>query len=334
MDKRHQATFHTSDYPLRDSVILDSGTALHIFNDKSRFVTFEPAEPGDGVYAGNKFVPVQGYGDALALVQTPQGKMVMSLYGIAFIESFACNIVSLRQLHKKGYWWDNKAPENCLRRKDDSIVCHLSSRHGQFVMEYNPQENTTAAFATGRRRRYNSRTERAPKEGEAHLWHLRMGHCGPETLKHLEANTEGVKLHGPTTVQCSACGVSKITKQTRREPREATSRPGQRLAVNFLEIEDDPEGRDRVMFITDRYSRKVWMYILDNKSTATLMEKFADILGILKNQYQMNPEVIECDNEIADNNRLSDWHHLAALGSSPQHHEPKNRTVAQSAQGV
>ena len=109
-------------YPLKNSAILDSGTTLHIFNTITRFLHFRTAAPEDCVYAGDVLVPILGYGEVDIQVGSPHGTSIMRLYDVAYCEGFACNLVSLRLLRRKGYWWDNKSPNNYLRRKDDSIV--------------------------------------------------------------------------------------------------------------------------------------------------------------------------------------------------------------------
>ena len=145
-----QGTFTTTTYPLKHSAILDSGTTLHIFNMITRFLNFRRALEGDYIYAGDAQVPILGYGEVDIKVQSPYGAHIMRLYDVAYCENFACNLVSLRLLRRKGYWWDNKSPNNCLRRKDDSVVCIFTDRFNQFIMEDIPMPMTRALFGARR----------------------------------------------------------------------------------------------------------------------------------------------------------------------------------------
>lgn len=263
-----KAALSVSSYPLRCSAILDSGTTIHIFNTITRFLNFRHAPPGDCVYAGDVIVPVQGYGEVDIKVNGPDGPRIMRLFDVAFCENFACNLVSLRQLRRKGYYWDNKTPNNCLRRKDDSVVCELLDRYDQFVIEDITLSMTKAAFGV-RRNNFNSWTERAPSTATERVWHLRLGHPGPEVLNHLSGHSKGVRIKGPSTVECNACGVAKAKRRIRRQARERPSRPGQRFAVDFLDLEPDGEGYWSAMLFTDRYSGYVFDIYLKRRPDCT-----------------------------------------------------------------
>jgi len=49
----------TSDYPLRDSVILDSGATVHVCNDRRRFTNLRPAAEDDRLLAGGTALQMQ-----------------------------------------------------------------------------------------------------------------------------------------------------------------------------------------------------------------------------------------------------------------------------------
>jgi hypothetical protein len=315
-----KAALSVSSYPLRCSAILDSGTTIHIFNTITRFLNFRHAPPGDCVYAGDVIVPVQGYGEVDIKVNGPDGPRIMRLFDVAFCENFACNLVSLRQLRRKGYYWDNKTPNNCLRRKDDSVVCELLDRYDQFVIEDITLSMTKAAFGV-RRNNFNSWTERAPSTATERVWHLRLGHPGPEVLNHLSGHSKGVRIKGPSTVECNACGVAKAKRRIRRQARERPSRPGQRFAVDFLDLEPDGEGYWSAMLFTDRYSGYVFDIYLKRRTAEALVEAFEYFLGVLANQYQIVPEVFECDNEITKAEKvvrfLQEERHIRLEPSAP-----------------
>src|ERR1700685_4346596 len=101
------AAFTVEHYPLKNSAILDSGTTIHIFNEIARFINFKTAPDGDFVLAGDHKVPILGYGDIDIQVRDLKGLKIMRLFDVAFCENLASNLVSLRQLHNQGYWWDN-----------------------------------------------------------------------------------------------------------------------------------------------------------------------------------------------------------------------------------
>jgi hypothetical protein len=169
--------FSIDQYPLKNSAILDSGTTIHIFNEITRFVNFRSADPGDFVWAGQHKVPIQGYGNVDIEIKKPaknsnsKESRILRLHDVAFCQDFASNLVSLRQLRKRGMWWDNRPGFNHLRRSNFSTVAVLEDHHDQFVLEYIPEEVPRATFYT-RRNTFNSWTKRPPAYGDSQKWHL------------------------------------------------------------------------------------------------------------------------------------------------------------------
>ena len=154
---------------MKNSAILDSGTTLHIFNQISRFLNFRAALEGDFVWAGDHKIPILGYGEVDIKARQPTGgTRIMRLYNVALCEEIVCNLVSLRILRQKGYYWDNKPKTTLIRRSDNSILCSLEEKHDQFVLEYIPEDISQAAFFT-RRNNYNTWTKRRPQAGDAQL---------------------------------------------------------------------------------------------------------------------------------------------------------------------
>lgn len=292
-----KSAFSTTNYPLKDSALLDSAATIHIFNDMDRFNRFQQAGPEDFVYAGEQRVPIRGYGNVVIHTQGPRGWGCIELFDVALCENFPCNLVSLRQLHKRGYWWDNRPGFNCLRSSSNAIVCNLVDRYDQFVIEDIPSGIRRSAFVS-RRHLYNSWTKRSPRKASARKWHLRLGHPGPQALEHLVNTSRDVRIKGPTTTECDDCAVSKIKRQIRRQPRDVGHRPGERLAIDFHDLEVNSDGQSSVMLITDRWSGFIWDYYLVTRGSMEIVAALRDLVGLLERQYQVKPRVMECDNEI------------------------------------
>jgi hypothetical protein len=299
------AAFNCAPYPLRHSAILDSGSTIHIFNEVCRFLNYRPAPSGDFVYAGESPVAIHGYGNVDIRVQGPQGPSLLRLRDVAHCINFACNIVSYRQLRKRGYYWDTKGNNNQIRRKDDSILCTLTDHFDQYVLEHIDKSTTAAAFLA-KRKQYDSWTKRPPRSGDETFWHLRLGHPGPEALKHLVGQSRGVKIRGISTVECDACGMAKVKRQVRRQRRVPPEKAGIRLAIDFHDMSGDP-GYTSAMLVTDRYSGYIWDYYLPDRTAPTLIGALEHLLRTLERQLQCRPEVIECDNEIPDSHQVSDF---------------------------
>ena len=295
------ASFSTDAYPLKNSAILDSATTIHIFNEITRFLDFKTANPGDYVWAGERKVPINGYGTVDVIIKAPNKNQkltdkILRIRDVAFCPNFAANLVSLQQLHKRGLWWDNRPGYNHLRRSDFSVVAVLEKHYDQFVLEYIPENLSKAAFFS-RRNKYNSWTKRAPAYGDALKWHLRMGHPGPRALEHLVNCSTGAKIKGLFTYECDACGQSKAKRRIRRAPRDLHEGPGYRLAIDFHDF-NPGRGYTSLMIITDRWSGLCWDYYMSNRETETIIAALTHFFGMLDRQYDIQPKVIEVDNEL------------------------------------
>ena len=297
----HTAAFTIDRYPLKNSAILDSGTTIHIFNEISRFTNFRTADPRDFVWAGTERVPIQGYGNVDIEVTVPgnkqHSKRILRLNDVAFCQDFTSNLVSLRQLRKRGMWWDNRPGYNHLRRSDFSIVAALEDHYDQFVLEYIPEDLSRGAFHA-RRNKYNSWTKRAPVYGDAQKWHLRLGHPGPKALEHLVHCSTGARIRGLLTVQCDACGQSKIKRQIRRAPKDLREGPGYRLAIDFHDFNPGKGGFNSLMLVTDRWSGYCWDYYLSNREADTIIAALKHLFGLLLRQFNIKPKIAEMDNEL------------------------------------
>ncbi|KAK9427021.1 hypothetical protein V1505DRAFT_359202, partial [Lipomyces doorenjongii] len=73
MKAASSVSFSTSTYCLINSVILDSGSPMHIFNDISRFEDFHRPDTQTVVVAGDTECSIEGYGRVKLQVQGPNG---------------------------------------------------------------------------------------------------------------------------------------------------------------------------------------------------------------------------------------------------------------------
>ncbi|KAL1976427.1 hypothetical protein VTN31DRAFT_2709 [Thermomyces dupontii] len=146
---------------------------------------------------------------------------------------------------------------------------------------------------------YNSWTERRPSQAEAKIWHLRLGHPGPEPLEQLVKGVNGAKIKGIPTRKCDACAQAKMERQPRRQPRDLSGySPDERLAIDFHDFQQDKEGYSSLFLITDRVSRAMWDYYLQDRTSASIATALRNLIDLLERQYGVTVKVIKCDNEI------------------------------------
>ncbi|KAF6514078.1 hypothetical protein HZS61_006334 [Fusarium oxysporum f. sp. conglutinans] len=148
--------------------------------------------------------------------------------------------------------------------------------------------------------RFSSYTKKAPLTGEAIRWHSRLGHPGPQALEHLISASQGVRIRGPTTVECDACGISKIKRQIRRAPRQSDQKAGERIAIDFHDYQEGIGGYTSQMLLTCRATGYIWDYYLTARTTEAIITAFKSFLSHLEVQHGLKVKVIECDNEITE----------------------------------
>ena len=275
-------------------MILDPGATISITNSANRLARFQQAIPGDFIWAGDRKLPILGYGTMTIRLT---GTRVLMLEDVAYCPRLLTTLVSLRQLRKKGFYWDNRCNPTTLRRLDRTIACTIHDLYGQYVIEYQSESFPKAAFAA---HRFSSHTKRAPLTGEAIRWHSRLGHPGPQALEHLISASQGVRIRGPTTVECDACGISKIKRQIRRAPRQSDQKAGERIAIDFHDYQEGIGGYTSQMLLTCRATGYIWDYYLTARTTEAIITAFKSFLSHLEVQHGLKVKVIECDNEITE----------------------------------
>ena len=105
-------------------------------------------------------------------------------------------------------------------------------------------------------------------------------------------------IKGITIVEYDACATSKAKHQIRRFPREINEGPGKRIAIDFHDFEEDEERFNSLMLITDRWSRHLWDFYLQDCIADSIITALSTLFGLLENQYNIKPQAIECDNEL------------------------------------
>ncbi len=93
------------EYLLKNSFILDSETIIHVFNEITHFVSFQPAPHRDFLWVGKSKMSIQEYENVdIQILGLKQKLQILHLYDVAYCEGFAANLVSFQQLWKLDYW--------------------------------------------------------------------------------------------------------------------------------------------------------------------------------------------------------------------------------------
>jgi hypothetical protein len=173
----------------------------------------------------------------------------------------------------------------------------------QYVIEDIPEDLKKQVFYI-RRNKFNSWTKKTPSKVDAGKWHLRFGHPGLQALEHLVNCSMGARIKGIPTVKCDHCAVAKAKRQIRREPRRLDDGPGRRIAIDFHDMDGDEDGFGSSMLITDRWSGYIWDFYLTERTAVAIIATLDMFLNLLKKQYKLEPDVIECDNELTNSAKI------------------------------
>jgi hypothetical protein len=111
----------STDYHLRNSLILDSGATLHVCNDKEIYEDLRSASDDDCLYAGNTIIPIEGFGTITVTVRTLNGPRIIKLLNTALVSSFHTSVVSLDRFMAKGVHWDTEGKR--LHSNGQTLFC-------------------------------------------------------------------------------------------------------------------------------------------------------------------------------------------------------------------
>jgi hypothetical protein len=103
-----RAVYSTSEYELRDSVLLDSAASDHVTNDLKRLTSYRPVE-GEFVWSGNTKVPILGYGTMRAYGTHPITllQVELELENTVYIPTFHTSLISMKKLRNRTRNKDN-----------------------------------------------------------------------------------------------------------------------------------------------------------------------------------------------------------------------------------
>jgi hypothetical protein len=281
-------------HPLYNSTIYDGGATTHIVNDKSLLIDIREAEETDYVMIGEGSLKVEARGtrrmENVLDGEDGRNTRALVLLDVAYVPRFHTNIISAKRLEKKGLW--RCGVDNTLRMgtyEDNDVLCRLTDKYDLDVVEYKPVprsyfriprslvsvfnafQHVFSSFRANnpkpkRQRMTVSRVPPQPRLDASEIWHRRACHAGPRVLEQLVLQTRGVRIKGPTMVQCTACGTSKATEIiSRRESPHRSRQPFYRVFIDIFEFPAAYNGRRYLLLITDEFSGMMFSWSLMSK---------------------------------------------------------------------
>ncbi|KAM4058347.1 reverse transcriptase (RNA-dependent DNA polymerase) [Hirsutella rhossiliensis] len=196
-----------SEYPLKNSTLLDCGASLHINNKLSRFRSFKKAK-NDFIVAGDSLVRIEGFG---------------RVNKVAYCPGFSSSLVSLQTLiDDDQIFWDTLSEPMRLVRKGQTIGI-TERKYQQFVVEYQPVETEFPDF---------NRKLEEPAQEILDLPLKETASFGTPVLVTLAY--KGVRIKGPKTVECER-------QVSRRPPDEERDKPCYEIWIDWTDLARDHE---------------------------------------------------------------------------------------------
>jgi hypothetical protein len=159
-----------TDFPLKYSFILDSGSSIHVSRTLSPFTNFRKAPAGHYAVCGSGTVTILGYGEVDIQLTDQKGKRrILRLHNVAYCPDFPTNLVSLRLLETRGIDWKHRNGE-LIFRGDFEVLGNTKRIHNQYILEHSENGSVspihtvlTTSSANNRPRRF-TRQSTCPRQ--------------------------------------------------------------------------------------------------------------------------------------------------------------------------
>jgi hypothetical protein len=117
---------YLENYLLRFSIILDPAIIITITNDETRLINYRLVLIGNKMWFDDRVLPILGYKTIILKI----GNQIMLLEDIAYYPRLLTILVVLRELRKKGIYWNNQKDFTSLYKRNYTLICFLKDING------------------------------------------------------------------------------------------------------------------------------------------------------------------------------------------------------------
>ncbi|KAJ6018868.1 hypothetical protein N7522_000935 [Penicillium canescens] len=314
---------------LHDRWILDTASGVHVCNERSWFVNLTPAK--ESLLTGDGNTAVIGRGTVKLTGADPiSGKeKTITLSNACYAPSFHVNLVSYARLREKGGEW-SKAKGYIQDHQGIPIVSlHLRNQLGLWVFDQ-PNEairntaNTVRPASTPRQ-----------EKASAKLWHRRLAHIQPATLRQMPKMVEGMVIDGeeaPKTV-CETCNLGRSNRQVSRKPIGRSFGRFGRVHFDLIQL---LHAYNKHRWISHFYVEGIrFHWVMTYELKPECQQAITQFVQIAKNWWNLPIKAFHYDNEVSagrvlERSLTSDG--IVVYHSPPRH--PEMNGYAERAGGV
>ncbi|CAJ2678716.1 unnamed protein product [Trifolium pratense] len=261
------------------SWVMDSGCSYHICPRKEYFETLELKEGGVVRLGNNKACKVQGMGTIRLKMYDDRDFL---LKNVRYIPELKRNLISISMFDNLGYC--TRIERGVMRISNGALVIAKGSKmNGLYILE-----GSTVIS--------NALVTSVENADITKLWHLRLGHVSERGL--VELAKQG--LLGKEKLNkldfCDNCTLGKQHKVKFGVGVHKSTRPFEYLHSDLWgpASVSTHGGGSYFLSIIDDYSRRVWVYIIKNKSDT--FEKFKEWHTLIENQTGSKLKLLRTDN--------------------------------------
>ena len=243
---------------------LDSGATHHMCFQREVFQTLEDTKAVAIMTADDMTHTAVGKGSVVLEMRVGDNWKAVTLREVLYVPSFRVNLVSMSKVQKAGH--------AILVKLDGQL--EVTSGNGEVVAEGRQERGLFKLHCQVMHQDEGARAHLASAQ-MPNLWHLRLGHLHREGLRQMSSEliVTGVgKCNGDLMEVCTGCAEGKLQRKPfNTKPAEAQSNV--RLQVIHSDLCGPMHVKSlggAVFFLTfiDDFSRKVWIYLLREKSGA------------------------------------------------------------------
>ena len=278
---------------LKKRWILDSGSNVHVCNEKSRFVDLQLCHEVLATGEGDTAVIGRGTVRLTGVDPISKQERVITLSDACFAPGFHVNLVSYAKLKDKGGKWNESRGYIQDHEAIPIVSLRLRRDVGLWVFDEPGSEEAIRNTANAVRSSAKPLNETA----SAKLWHRRLGHPQRQTVQQVAKLVDGVTISGDHEAQaiCDTCQRGRANRQVSRRPR---GRPFGRFGRVHFDLIQLPYAYNKHRWISHFYIEGVrfhWVMTHEFKPECQLaINQFVDLA---RNWWNLPIKAFNYDNE-------------------------------------
>lgn len=273
-------SYHVSSGEDESGWCIDSGSTVHICNDRDMFVSLNDQIKEEITVASGHKLKSSGCGNIIIKARVGKRVIQVKIEDVLLVPGAKGNLLSVRKLAEKNLQVTFKM-NKCYINRGKQLVGVGSIEKGLFILE---QEIERVNMV-------NVPAQRLC----VHEWHQRLAHRNLDDIKKMT-------LYGLEIAECNCnndCEPCIKGKMSRLSfPKNAVGKAQKRLDVVVSDVcgpmqVNSISGKRYFVTFIDEYSRYSHVYFLQQKSDVA--EKLIEFIELVKNRFGVKPKIIRSD---------------------------------------